>query len=65
MQVAAQFGEFTVSTPKQARGLPVGGVIVIDQGSELCDISAQFDVLGAPPHGGLASLCLRKLRPRR
>jgi len=35
---------------------------VIDQGSELCDISAQFDVLGAPPHGGLASLCLRKLR---
>jgi len=48
LQFATQFGEFTVSALKH-RCLRWRR-IVIDKGSELCDICTQSDVLGAPLH---------------
>jgi hypothetical protein len=62
LQFAAQFGELTVSTLKQARGLPVGGVIVIDEGSKPSNISTQPNVLGAPLYDGLPRLCVCESR---
>jgi hypothetical protein len=61
LQLAAQFGQLPVPTLKKDGNLPVGGVVVIDQGSELRDICTQSDVLGASAHDGLPSLCLRGL----
>ena len=61
LKFVAQRGELPVSTLKKDGSLPISGVVVIDQRSELFDVCTQSDVLGAAAHDGLPSLCLRGL----
>jgi hypothetical protein len=53
-----QFSDLSVPPFKKDCILPVSGVVVIDQSSELCDVCTQSDVLGAAPHGRFPNLCL-------
>jgi hypothetical protein len=54
MQVATQLGEFQVSALKDYRGRPVGRVVVIDEGCELCHLVTQVDINPPRALGGFA-----------
>jgi hypothetical protein len=53
---AAQLRQLAISALKEGGGLPVSGVVMIDQGSEFRNLFTQGDVLDALPLGCLKGL---------